>query len=59
MRCIHAAQVTAPKQLPHNIRPQNHPNSRHMCSRLWSFIRFHRMSMVQLAKAQMQYAAIW
>ncbi len=55
---ILAAQVTAPKQLPHTMSPQNHPYSGHTRRRPSSSILHHRYSILPPATAHTQYAAI-
>ena len=52
--CIQKPQVTAPKQLPQNISPQNHPYSLHKRCRSSSSIRRHIKNMAPLTSALTQ-----
>jgi hypothetical protein len=60
-RCICAAHVTAPTQLPSIISAVNHPYSRHTVTscRRATPIRHQRKNILPLATALMQYAATW
>lgn len=51
------AQVATPKQLPMQLRPQNHPYNAHTNCLSKELIRNHRQNMVPLATALKQKAA--
>ena len=51
------AQVATPKQLPMQLRPQNHPYNAHTHRLSMELIRNHRQNMVPLATALKQQAA--